>query len=86
MRQIASVEGLIGAIRQEAETQESNTQEGVSAVSTVKTMGVDMVARVQEAGTATDESLALIDEFMENSRQLAELAEELLRDVSKFRV
>lgn len=86
MGQIASVERLIQDIRQEATTQESNTQGGVGAVSTVKSMGAEMVARVQEAGTATDESLALIDEFMENSRQLANLADDLLRDVSQFRV
>jgi len=86
MGQINSVEQLIQNIRGEANTQESNTQGGVGAVSTVKSMGAEMVARVQEAGTATDESLALIDEFMENSRQLANLADELLRDVSRFRV
>ncbi|MGZ4135404.1 MAG: methyl-accepting chemotaxis protein, partial [Tumebacillaceae bacterium] len=86
LRHIDAVEEQIRDIRLEAQKQEAITQEGVQAVSTVRDMASQMVTGVQEASAATEESLSSMHAISENSGQLAELAEELLDDVSKFRL
>jgi methyl-accepting chemotaxis protein len=83
---IGAVEGKIRDIRQEAAKQEGITQQGVQAVSAVKDMASEMVASVSGASAATEEAFSSMHAIAESSNQLAELAEELMEDVSKFQL
>ncbi|MCX7572169.1 methyl-accepting chemotaxis protein [Tumebacillus sp. DT12] len=83
---VQAVEGRIRDISQEASRQESITREGADAVVAVKSMAAEMVGSVGEAAVATDGALSTMQAIAENSGRLAELAEDLLGDVGRFKV
>jgi methyl-accepting chemotaxis protein len=83
---VNDVEDQIRQIRSEAHKQEGITQQGVQAVQEVSAMAAEMVSSVSEAAQAAEEALSTMVTISENSEQVADLAEDLLRDVSQFRL
>ncbi|MBL0386426.1 HAMP domain-containing protein [Tumebacillus sp. ITR2] len=86
LEHVGSVEEQIRDMRDEAGQQATSTAAGVAAVRHVREMTSEMVASVNAASNASEESLQTMQVIAENSNQLAELAEDLREDVSKFRL
>ncbi|KEO81281.1 methyl-accepting chemotaxis protein [Tumebacillus flagellatus] len=86
LEHVESVESQIREIRDDAGQQAESTAAGVANVVRVREMTSEMAASVSDAAQASEESLQTMQVIAENSNQLAELAEDLREDISKFRL